>query len=293
MKTYLVTGASGFIGSRLIRELTKSGAKVIAFTRKDIDNPDIEQIFGDFANLDDLEQLKGRNIDVVIHLAGVTGDANEEDAIVVNVAGTSRFLRFAVDLGVKRFVIASSIAVVGCLTADFIPRSLPIKDDHECDTSNVYGLSKYFVEELSRYFSRLNDDIDFTLFRIGVVLAETAAPADEDRISKMWRPFCPLGCISVIDAVRAFELAVLKEKEPGLHLMNLVSNKVYSQVPTVKALQLALDQRAESLDLSFYEIPGNEFTGLYETDQVQKFLNFEVSVDLQTMKINSNGSENG
>ena len=87
MKTYLVTGASGFIGSRLIRELTKSGAKVIAFTRKDIDNPDIEQIFGDFANLDDLEQLKGRNIDVVIHLAGVTGDANEEDAIVVNVAG--------------------------------------------------------------------------------------------------------------------------------------------------------------------------------------------------------------
>jgi hypothetical protein len=75
--------------------------------------------------------------------------------------------------------------------------------------------------------------------------------------------------------------------------MNLVSNKVYSQVPTVKALQLALGQRADSMDLSFYKIPGNEFAGLYETDQVQKFLNFEVSVDLQTMKINSNGSENG
>ena len=283
MKTYLVTGASGFIGSRLIKELSDSGAEVIAFTRKDIDVPNIKQIFGDFSSLEDLKQLVDYKIDIVIHLAGVTGDALEDDAMMVNVAGTSRFLRFMIDSGVKKFVTASSIAAVGCLTADFMPRSLPIKDDHPCDSANVYGLSKFFVEEISRYFSRLHQDVEFTLFRIGVGLAETAVVADEDRISKMWRPFCTLGCISVTDVVDAFQKAVQRRVESGVHIMNLVADKSYSTIPTIEALKLALGERADDLDLSFYKKPGNEHAGLYDLSTINNFIEFEVSIDLQTM----------
>ena len=283
MKTYLVTGASGFIGSRLIKELSDSGAEVIAFTRKDIYVPNIKQIFGDFSSLEDLKQLVDYKIDTVIHLAGVTGDALEDDAMMVNVAGTSRFLRFMIDSGVKKFVTASSIAAVGCLTADFMPRSLPIKDDHPCDSANVYGLSKFFVEEISRYFSRLHQDVEFTLFRIGVVLAETAVVADEDRISKMWRPFCTLGCISVTDVVDAFQKAVQRRVESGVHIMNLVADKSYSTIPTIEALKLALGERADDLDLSFYKKPGNEHAGLYDLSTINNFIEFEVSIDLQTM----------
>ena len=283
MKTYLVTGASGFIGSRLIKELSDSGAEVIAFTRKDIDVPNIKQIFGDFSSLEDLKQLVDYKIDTVIHLAGVTGDALEDDAMMVNVAGTSRFLRFMIDSGVKKFVTASSIAAVGCLTADFMPRSLPIKDDHPCDSANVYGLSKFFVEEISRYFSRLHQDVEFTLFRIGVVLAETAVVADEDRISKMWRPFCTLGCISVTDVVDAFQKAVQRRVESGVHIMNLVADKSYSTIPTIEALKLALGERADDLDLSFYKKPGNEHAGLYDLSTINNFIEFEVCIDLQTM----------
>ena len=283
MKTYLVTGASGFIGSRLIKELSDSGAEVIAFTRKDIDVPNIKQIFGDFSSLEDLKQLVDYKIDTVIHLAGVTGDALEDDAMMVNVAGTSRFLRFMIDSGVKKFVTASSIAAVGCLTADFMPRSLPIKDDHPCDSANVYGLSKFFVEEISRYFSRLHQDVEFTLFRIGVVLAETAVVADEDRISKMWRPFCTLGCISVTDVVDAFQKAVQRRVESGVYIMNLVADKSYSTIPTIEALKLALGERADDLDMSFYKKPGNEHAGLYDLSTINNFIEFEVSIDLQTM----------
>lgn len=283
MKTYLVTGASGFIGSRLIKELSDSGAEVIAFTRKDIYVPNIKQIFGDFSSLEDLKQLVDYKIDTVIHLAGVTGDALEDDAMMVNVAGTSRFLRFMIDSGVKKFVTASSIAAVGCLTADFMPRSLPIKDDHPCDSANVYGLSKFFVEEISRYFSRLHQDVEFTLFRIGVVLAETAVVADEDRISKMWRPFCTLGCISVTDVVDAFQKAVQRRVESGVHIMNLVADKSYSTIPTIEALKLALGERADDLDLSFYKKPGNEHAGLYDLSTINNFIEFEVCIDLQTM----------
>lgn len=283
-KTVLVTGASGFIGSRLIASLAKSGFNVVALSRKDVDFSDGKVVFGDFASLEDLRQLDGLGIDVVIHLAGVTGDANEEDCMTVNVAGTSRFMRYMIDLGVKKYVIASSIAVVGCLTADFMPDSLPIADNHRCNSSNVYGLSKYFVEETGKYFQKLEPSIDVTLFRIGVVLAEQAIPADREKIESMWRPFCTLGCISIHDVLQAFTLAAGLEVQPSLEIMNLVSDTAYSTIPTKDALKLALGDRVEALDLSYYEIPGNEYAGIYQTAKVERALDFKAQIDLRTMK---------
>jgi nucleoside-diphosphate-sugar epimerase len=283
-KTVLVTGANGFIGSRLIAQLAESGFNVIALSRKDIDFSDGKVVFGDFSNLEDLRQLDNLGIDVVVHLAGVTGAADEESCMTVNVAGTSRFMRYMIDLGVKKYVIASSIAVVGCLTADFIPDSLPIADDHRCNSSNVYGLSKYFVEETSKYFQKLEPSIDVTLFRIGVVLAEQAIPADREKIESMWRPFCTLGCISIHDVLQAFTLAAGLEVKPSLEIMNLVSDTVYSTIPTKDALSLALGDRAEALDLSHYEIPGNEYAGIYQTTKVERALDFKAQIDLRTMK---------
>ena len=283
-KTVLVTGANGFIGSRLITHLAESGFNVIALSRKDIDFSEGKVVFGDFSNLDDLRQLDNLGIDLVVHLAGVTGDATEENSMTVNVAGTSRFMRYMIDLGVKKYVIASSIAVVGCLTADFIPDSLPIADDHRCNSSNVYGLSKYFVEEIGKYHQKLEPTLDVTLFRIGVVLSEQAIPADREKIQSMWRPFCTLGCISIHDVLHAFTIAAGQETRPSLEIMNLVSDTAYSTIPTKDALRLALGDRVESLDLSYYEIPGNEYAGIYQTAKVESALDFKAQIDLRTMK---------
>ena len=283
-KTVLVTGANGFIGSRLITHLAESGFNVIALSRKDIDFSEGKVVFGDFSNLDDLRQLDNLGIDLVVHLAGVTGDATEENSMTVNVAGTSRFMRYMIDLGVKKYVIASSIAVVGCLTADFIPDSLPIADDHRCNSSNVYGLSKYFVEEIGKYHQKLEPTLDVTLFRIGVVLSEQAIPADREKIQSMWRPFCTLGCISIHDVLHAFTIAAGQETRPSLEITNLVSDTAYSTIPTKDALRLALGDRVESLDLSYYEIPGNEYAGIYQTAKVERALDFKAQIDLRTMK---------
>ena len=279
-KTVLVTGANGFIGSRLITHLAESGFNVIALSRKDIDFSEGKVVFGDFSNLDDLRQLDNLGIDLVVHLAGVTGDATEENSMTVNVAGTSRFMRYMIDLGVKKYVIASSIAVVGCLTADFIPDSLPIADDHRCNSSNVYGLSKYFVEEIGKYHQKLEPTLDVTL----LVLSEQAIPADREKIQSMWRPFCTLGCISIHDVLHAFTIAAGQETRPSLEIMNLVSDTAYSTIPTKDALRLALGDRVESLDLSYYEIPGNEYAGIYQTAKVERALDFKAQIDLRTMK---------
>lgn len=273
MSTVAVTGASGFIGSRLIERLAADGHRVLAISRNaPASLPDgVVYVEADFAD-PAADWVLHEPIDCVVHLGGVTGDASEEDALSVNVLGTARLLRHVIDGGVRRLVVASSIATVGCLTADFMPRSLPIADDHPADTANVYGLSKYFVEELVRYFARLTPDLDATVFRIGVVLREDAPVADAERIQSWWRPFTNLGSVAVTDVVDAFARAVAHAgEEPAVRVMNLVGATAYSSLPTAEALRLSLGDRADKIDLSYYESPGHRFAGVYDIAQLTSF----------------------
>jgi hypothetical protein len=93
-----------------------------------------------------------------------------------------------------------------------------------------------------------------------------------------------LGCISIHDVLQAFTLAAGLEVQPGLEIMNLVSDTVYSTIPTKDALKLALGDRVEALDLSYYETPGNEYAGIYRTAKVERALDFKARIDLRTMK---------
>lgn len=116
MAAILVTGASGFVGSRLIRRLSEQH-KVIALARRAPSGdalPGVSGVQGDFSSVDDLARLDGYPIDAVVHLAAETGGTTEEAGLAVNVVGTRRLLRYLVDRGVRRFVVASSIAATGC-----------------------------------------------------------------------------------------------------------------------------------------------------------------------------------
>ena len=98
--------------------------------------------------------LDGLKIDVVVHLAAVTGGCREEDGLLVNVEGTRKLLRYFSDRGCTRFVNASSIAAVGFQSPKFRPLELPIPDEHPCLDRNGYGLSKYLMEEVTKYMWR-------------------------------------------------------------------------------------------------------------------------------------------
>lgn len=295
VSTVLVTGASGFIGQRLVRRLAADGYRVVALSRHPLDEtiPGVESVAGDFAEPRDIPELDGP-IDCVVHLAGVTGNASEYDAISVNVLGTSTFLRHLVDRGVRKFVIASSIAVVGCLTEEFMPRTLPIPDDHPADTANVYGLSKFFVEEFVRYLARLEPDVDATLYRIGVVLPEDAPTADLDRIQQWWRPFCNLGSVAVQDVVDAFAFAVGRPvDDPHVRVMNLVGASSYSELPTAEAVRVSLGTRADLLDLRYFEQESNRHAGVYDIAKFRAFVGHQPRVDMTTMTIGDGGETHG
>ena len=85
---------------------------VLCLSRK---NPglDLPWIQGDFGSYEDLRQLDDNAIDAVIHLAAVTGGCRERDGLLVNVEGSRCLMRYLIDSGCRKFIMASSIAAVG------------------------------------------------------------------------------------------------------------------------------------------------------------------------------------
>ena len=110
----LVTGASGFLGGRLVEVLSTQGNAVRAATRlvsRARALPGVEWVQCDLADEEEL-RVALRNIQTVFHcaaLCGAPGSLEEfEDA---NVRGTLRLVRIAADAGVKTFVHVSSMTV--------------------------------------------------------------------------------------------------------------------------------------------------------------------------------------
>jgi nucleoside-diphosphate-sugar epimerase len=99
MSTILITGTSGFIGGALAASLADKH-KVIGLSRQPTSIEGINAITGDFADPEELQKLDMHGeIDVLIHLAAVTGRGPEEACMEVNVAGSYRLLRRLIDRG--------------------------------------------------------------------------------------------------------------------------------------------------------------------------------------------------
>ena len=152
MANILVTGTSGFVGSALARSLVGCGAhNVYCISRKLSGIEGATEVRGAFHSFEDLRAFDDVGMDAVVHLAAVTGGCREEDALLVNVEGTRKLMRYFIDRGCKKFVNASSIAAVGIQTTAFRPLELPVPDEHPCLDRDGYGFSKYLMEEITKY----------------------------------------------------------------------------------------------------------------------------------------------
>jgi UDP-glucose 4-epimerase len=282
LSAILVTGASGYLGSRLVRALAPDH-RVTGLSRQPAHIPG-QVVTGDFADPRVLSELDGEPIDVVLHLAAVTGGSAEKDAMDVNVCGTRQLLRWAINHGVRRFVLASSIAAVGCLSPDFIPSTLPIPDDYPCEAVDAYGLSKAIVEDLAAYFHRQCPALDMTLVRIGVVQRDDEPPATDATVQAMTVPFATLGSIAVADAIRALVTMASRTAGPGFHRVNLVAGRIRSSRPTAETIRWLYGPRASGLDLSAYNRPGHESDSLYTTSRITELFGFRPVIDPATLQ---------
>lgn len=116
MKKALVTGANGFVGGALVRDLTMNGIEVIALDL-DGNNRNIPEnvrfVSHELSKSDKLpEEISDRDIDVFYHFAwaGSSGTARADVELQLsNVRWTVDCLRAAKKMGCKKFVCAGSI----------------------------------------------------------------------------------------------------------------------------------------------------------------------------------------
>lgn len=120
MKKAIVTGANGFVGSHLVKELIKNDIEVIAVVRSKDSNIDslpvsekIKVICCELSEIRKLEELvTDRDIDVFYHFAweGSAGNARADEALQTkNALWTIDSVRAAKEIGCKRFIGAGSI----------------------------------------------------------------------------------------------------------------------------------------------------------------------------------------
>ncbi|WP_346010057.1 NAD-dependent epimerase/dehydratase family protein [Pseudomonas viridiflava] len=124
----LITGASGFIGRALFDRLTDQGVAVRGTSR----NPSL--VSGDWVQVGEMHRATDwsealRGCDVVVHAAGRAHVLHEQGADPltafrqVNVDGTLALARQALEMGVRRFVLISSIGANGAETISGQPFS--------------------------------------------------------------------------------------------------------------------------------------------------------------------------
>jgi UDP-glucose 4-epimerase len=161
MKTVLVTGGAGFIGSHTCVDLLEHGYEVVVVDNYSNSSPAaldrIQKIAGRplvgyVADLRDRHALDGvferHDIDAVIHFAAkkAVGESMTIpiDYYDINLAGTTSLLRSMHSHGVRNLVFSSSCSIYGDAT------DKPLTEDDEARPTNPYARSKWICEQILR-----------------------------------------------------------------------------------------------------------------------------------------------
>src|SRR5260370_30482002 len=173
MRTILVTGGAGFVGSHLVERLLEGGASVRVFDNLSTGSLQtlqaaaqrhsrvaagagnasngrrLEVIIGDIRDREMLRTAR-RDVKYVFHLAALPASSvsvkNPGEIHAVNVEGTLNVLQGALTEGVWRLVIGSSSSVYG------IPLRVPVSEDTPLAPATLFAASKVAAETYARAF---------------------------------------------------------------------------------------------------------------------------------------------
>ena len=220
-KIAVVTGANGFVGSFVCRELLKNGYTVRALHRKNskldtIKDLSVETLIADVVDKDSL--LKAfQGADFVFHIAAIFREAKHPESAYfeVNTQGTQNVLDAAIESSVKKVIHCSTIGVHSSI------KNPPADESEPYCPADVYQESKCAGEKLALEY-----------FRSGRIFGAVIRPAviwgpGDTRFLKLFKglahgkiPMIGNGkilthWIYVTDLARAFRLAAEKDIKSG------------------------------------------------------------------------------
>jgi UDP-4-keto-D-QuiNAc 4-reductase len=198
LKSVLITGCSGFVGGALASRAVSEGFTVTGTSRQPEPTGNIPFCWLQKPDLTDLSWLKVlKGIDVVVHCAARVHQLRDtsEDPLtafrMANVKGTKRLAKMAVQAGVKRFILLSTIKVNGDQT---LPGN-PFRVTDLPAPTTAYAISKWEAEQA--LLEACNDRMQWIIVRPPLVCGPAAKGnlALFERMGKLNIPL-PLGHIN-------------------------------------------------------------------------------------------------
>ncbi|HYB42465.1 MAG TPA: NAD(P)-dependent oxidoreductase [Candidatus Methylomirabilis sp.] len=274
----LVTGGAGRLGRHVVAELARHCRVTV------VDRDGASATAGRPIDVLDLGEVTRAmaDHDAVVHLAAIDSSVTAPPEVVfdTNVRGTWNVLHAARAAGLRRAVIASSVAATGLdyTNPGMPPLYLPIDESHPLRPSQPYGLSKELDEAIARSFGR-RGEMEVVCLRPSWILfpeavrrvteaqqqgEATGSPPSSPAPGRHREPLPILrSWVGPEDAARAFRLALERERlpravffvtaaetfEPGPTLPYLEG--LYGALPEVRKPEVyARNPRASAFDIS-------------------------------------------
>ncbi len=137
---FFITGASGFIGSRLAQYFSKNNFVICNYYNRKIKIKNVKKIHIDITKKINIKE----NIDVIIHCASKTHVNCNEDKIIFesNINMMKNLINLAKEKKVKKFIFLSSVSAYGEIN------KLVLSEKNKPIKPNIYGKSKTVCENL-------------------------------------------------------------------------------------------------------------------------------------------------
>ena len=227
----LITGATGFVGRRLLTLLEAYEYEICVLSRKP--HPVYETVVCDLqSKVIPEDALTG--IDTVFHLAGFTHDLRDASKVehlysAVNIDGTVQLAELAVHQGVQHFVFVSSVKAGGTAIAGQC-----MTEDNQGEPEGIYGRTKREAELMLLEIGR-QSGMYVSIVRPSLVYGPGVKGNLRIMLSgidKGWFPPLPetgnqRSMIHVDDLVRALLLVANDERANG-EIYNATDGKLYS-----------------------------------------------------------------
>lgn len=262
-----ITGAGGFIGSKVLKKLMDyEGIDILALSRERYDGVPLNKVrWGrtDYS-VNSLSGILG-NVDVIIHLAATRGTQGLISDYHVNEIITENILLVMNKLNIKHIVFASSIAVYSDIT------KIPWQENICLQPKTLYGISKASCEYLCIFYAH-KFKFRYTILRIAQVLGI------EERRKGMMNNFIESACLNkqlivngksvakrqfiyVDDLAKTFVLCAIRQYKESI-ILNVGMQEAYTNLSIAKTVNLVFensnfvdykDNIDESIDSSFMD----------------------------------------
>ncbi len=216
MASVFVTGATGFVGRRLVDRLVEDGHDVTVLARdpsrvRELFSNNVSVIVGDVTDINSLKSISGKHFDFAYHLAAQL-DESAPNLWEVNVKGTKNVLESLVGTGIERFVYLSSVGVLGSTRG-------PAREDMPYNPETRYEESKAEAERIITHFW-LKYQIPYTIIRATIIYGPNKIFADILKAAESGYPLIGKGdnrfhlvyVDDVVDALLAVMSPIAKNK---------------------------------------------------------------------------------